>query len=133
MNKVYFGGCWDNLEGMAEDFGIPMSHLEGREILIAYYCDEDYCGSAYVLYEFDGILWEVHGGHCSCHGLESQSYGGDNETQWEPECVTLEYLEHQYQTNGKAAFFDTHYSDTHVTEVTLACARIMERLRGNDL
>lgn len=47
-------------------------------ILFADYTHEDYSGDAYVL-GFDkeeGKWFEVHGDHCSCHGLEGQ---------WEPE------------------------------------------------
>jgi len=47
-------------------------------ILFADYTHEDYSGDAYVL-GFDkeeGKWFEVHGGHCSCYGLEGQ---------WEPE------------------------------------------------
>lgn len=48
-------------------------------------------GSAFVLFEKDGKLFEVNGGHCSCYGLEGQ---------WEPEEVVLEELEHRL-TKGK--------------------------------
>ena len=56
---------------------------DNANILLAYYECEDYDGYAYVLYEQEGKLYEVHGGHCSCYGLEGQ---------WEPEEVTIEYL-----------------------------------------
>jgi hypothetical protein len=36
-----------------------------------------------VIYEKDGQLYEVHGGHCSCYGLEGQ---------WSPEETSKEYL-----------------------------------------
>ena len=45
-------------------------------IVQADYNDGDYCGDAHVLYIEDGKLFEVHGSHCSCYGLEDQ---------WKPE------------------------------------------------
>jgi hypothetical protein len=58
------------------------------EILLASYTYECYSGTAYVLYKDieNGNLYEVHGSHCSCYGLEDQ---------WEPEQVTLEYLQNK--------------------------------------
>jgi len=60
-------------------------------ILLASYGYEDYSGGAFVLFERDGKLYEVHGSHCSCFGLEGQ---------FEPEETTLESLEHRL-VNGK--------------------------------
>lgn len=55
-------------------------------ILFASYGYENYSGDAWVLFEEDGKLYEVHGGHCSCYGLEGQ---------WEPEEVSLKELENR--------------------------------------
>lgn len=55
-------------------------------ILFAYYLYEDYSGEAFVLFEQDGILYEVNGSHCSCYGLEEQ---------WNPEEVVLVELKHR--------------------------------------
>ena len=55
----------------------------GVHILFGYYSYEDYSGYAYVLFEQDGKLYEVNGGHCSCNGLEDQ---------WEPEETDLNVL-----------------------------------------
>lgn len=49
------------------------------EILFALYDTPAYEGYALVLYERDGKLYEVHGSHCSCYGLEGQ---------WQPEETT---------------------------------------------
>jgi hypothetical protein len=59
---------------------------EMENVLFASYGYQDYSGDAWVLFEKDGQLYEVNGGHCSCYGLEGQ---------WEPETVTLEALEHR--------------------------------------
>jgi len=73
-------------EGMISDFQINENALDGAEILVASYTYEDYSGDAYVLFRRDGKLFEVHGGHCSCYGLEGQ---------WEPEETTKEAILHR--------------------------------------
>ena len=55
-------------------------------ILFASYGNDNYSGDAWVLFEQEGILYEVSGSHCSCYGLEGQ---------WEPEPVSLKELEHR--------------------------------------
>lgn len=59
---------------------------EGINILFASYSYENYSGDAFVLFERGGKLFEVNGGHCSCHGLEHQ---------FEPEETTLDSLQHR--------------------------------------
>lgn len=58
----------------------------GAGVLFAVYKSESYSGYAFVLFEKDGVLYEVNGSHCSCYGLEGQ---------WMPEETTLEALEHR--------------------------------------
>lgn len=65
-------------EGMLGDFDIGPEALKGAEVLLASYAYEDYSGAAFVLFRRDGVLYEVHGSHCSCYGLEGQ---------WEPEAT----------------------------------------------
>jgi len=69
-------------------FGIDFT--DEVTILLAEYYYEDYSGSAWVLFMEDEKLYEVHGSHCSCYGLEDQ---------WEPEEVTAEVLSHRLE-NG---------------------------------
>lgn len=57
--------------------------LEGCSIIYAEYENEYYEGSAFVIFEKDGKVFEVNGSHCSCYGLEGQ---------WEPEETTVEAL-----------------------------------------
>ena len=55
-----------------------------KHIIFADYTYEDYNGSSHVVFEgTDGKYYEVHGSHCSCHGLEDQ---------WEPEETSLDYF-----------------------------------------
>ena len=99
--------------GMVADFeGIDIKHKsemdaalkherwQGMEVLLASYGTEDFSGDAFVLFRKDGKLYEVNGSHCSCYGLEDQSYSGERHTQWEPEETTIEALRHRLD-NGK--------------------------------
>ncbi len=97
--------CWDKNEDLVWDFTDKYScdlhnnwHCEvcthifvdalklfptDSEVIIAGYEYENYEGSAFVLYEKNGKLYEANGGHCSCYGLEGQ---------WKPEETTWEAL-----------------------------------------
>lgn len=87
---------FDSIEKVLEEFGTdensnwvktPIVLLEGVEILLAYYLNEDYSGEAFVLLrDKEGKLFEVNGNHCSCYGLEDQ---------WEPEETSIESLRHR--------------------------------------
>lgn len=72
LKDVYIDG-WDCLQDMLEAFCISKSEVEGYNIIVAAYDTADaYSGDAFVLLEKDGKYYEVHGGHCSCYGLEDQ-------------------------------------------------------------
>jgi hypothetical protein len=83
-------------EAMVDDFGITAERLEGVEILLASYTAANYEGYAFVLFRKDCKLYEVNGSHCSCHGLNAESYAG-GDTQWQPEETTIEALEHRLE------------------------------------
>lgn len=90
-----FLGCWNNKQDVVRDFEIDAQVLAKARVIIAWYGQGDYCGSAFVLFSEGGKLYEVHGSHCSCYGLEDQ---------WSPEETTVEalqhYLEHGYWFSG---------------------------------
>lgn len=65
---------------MAEE----IEKYEPINILFASYGVDNYSGDAFVLFEREGMLFEVNGGHCSCMGLEGQ---------FDPEETTLEAIE----------------------------------------
>ena len=58
-------------------------NLDGARVRIAWYGYGDYDGSSLVVYTKAGKIYEVHGGHCSCHGLEGQ---------WDPEETSVAAL-----------------------------------------
>lgn len=96
--KPVFLNDWQNKIDVLTDFaGDPYiwdkeKELKFKEenkslnILFGSYGCAYYDGEAWVLFEKDGVFYEVNGSHCSCHGLEGQ---------WEPEEVSLKELEHR--------------------------------------
>lgn len=87
MQTIFMHDFQSN-EDILREFEAPADVLDGATIYLAYYhvgnwgCDS----SAFVLFEKDGKLYEQHGSHCSCHGLEGQ---------WQPEETTIESLAHR--------------------------------------
>jgi hypothetical protein len=79
-------GHWSKEEKIEE----TEKSFEHVEVLLASYGYENYSGDAFVLFRDtrDGKLYEVHGGHCSCYGLEDQ---------WDPELTDLEALKHRLE------------------------------------
>lgn len=53
-----------------------------EQVVYAGYTYEDYSGSALVVFEQNGELWENHDSHCSCNGLD----------RWSPERAEPEAL-----------------------------------------
>lgn len=76
----------DNFADRADitrEFQVDESELADATVIFAAYTYEDYSGSALVIFQRDGKLFEVHGSHCSCYGLEGQ---------WDPEETSMEAL-----------------------------------------
>jgi hypothetical protein len=69
--KIYYED-FTSLENVCDSFGIDQSELNGAEIIYAVYDRPDYEGWAQVIFVRDGKLYEAHGSHCSCYGLEDQ-------------------------------------------------------------
>ncbi len=81
MKEIY-NGDWEEKQDLESDFNIKLS--DNIEIIYAFYENESYSGSAFILFKENNKLYEVHGAHCSCYGLEDQ---------WDPEETSIEYLE----------------------------------------
>ena len=79
------------------------SELEQCKILLAWYGYECYDGQAFVLFERDGKLYEVNGGHCSCFGLEGQ---------WEPERTSVKELRYRMKQGslGEGSYSDETFA-----------------------
>lgn len=87
----YFGNFYDR-DDVGKNFAddpydktvtFPQEFPTEEEILFASYGGAAYEGDALVLFEKGGQLFEVHGAHCSCFGLEGQ---------WQPEPTTWDAL-----------------------------------------
>lgn len=96
MNK--FLGNWENKEDVIRDFEVDASVLKGARIIMAWYGNDYYEGSAFVLFRRNKKLYEVNGSHCSCYGLEGQ---------WDPEETSVQALKHRYEQGT----FTDYYSD----------------------
>jgi len=75
---IVFWELWDAGTPIAaiEDAFESPGALDGALLRFAAYSTPAYEGYALVVFERDGLLWEVNGSHCSCMGLEGQ---------WQPE------------------------------------------------
>lgn len=90
--REFFDGEWNDA------FEVPPDFPSEDEILFASYETPDYEGYALVLVEREGQLFEVHGSHCSCYGLEGQ---------WKPEATSWEAL--AMRPRPQAHEYDPHY------------------------
>lgn len=84
---------WDSKESMIADFENvydkekltpeQIAKYDHVDVILASYGTDNYMGDAYVLFrnKNDGKLYENHGSHCSCYGLEDQ--WGEEETTLE--------------------------------------------------
>lgn len=79
----------DIFEGFADaadvfgQFNVSEDEQKDVEFIYAFYNQECYEGSAFVLFVRKDKLYEVNGSHCSCFGLEDQ---------WSPEETSVEAL-----------------------------------------
>lgn len=86
---------WENQKAAMKSV-LSKDQWQGVEVLLASYTYQNYEGDAFVLFRKNGQLFEVNGGHCSCHGLEGQ---------WKPEETSVEALEHRLH-NGSLGSSD---------------------------
>lgn len=75
--QKYQGG-FENWSDVQREFATDAP--EPSNLIVAYYEYENYEGDAYVCWRDGDDVYEVHGGHCSCYGLEGQ---------FEPEKVNI--------------------------------------------
>jgi hypothetical protein len=95
--KATYIGLFGDKKDIEKEFDEKLN--DSVNIIFAYYNYQNYSGDAFVLFEQNGDLFEVHGSHCSCTGLERQ---------WSPEETTLESLIHRTTvgTLGKHEYSD---------------------------
>jgi len=126
-----YRGIWEKKEDVFQDFadgydGLDSAmrkEMETAHILFAWYGNGSYDGSAFVLFYRDGELYEVHGNHCSCYGLEGQ---------WKPELTSVGALMHHINEGSLGQ--DTYTDDGVFGEELkgiLASWRLIEFVQGN--
>lgn len=138
MARKYFGR-WGNYEGVTESwFGsvcgtpgrrrtrpeLPETFPKKGELLFASYGGDCYDGDAVLIWERDGKLYETHGSHCSCYGLEDQFSA--EETSW----AALAMREH-WLNNSCWYFLNDHDADAAKTYWRLVDARVPPAPRGS--
>ena len=115
MNSIYLHN-WDSKESMIADFeGFyyskditpeQIAKYDHVDVILASYGTDNYSGSAFVLFRNnkDGQLYESHGSHCSCYGLENQ---------WEEELASIESLRKRVNegTLGSDDYTDNIFKD----------------------
>lgn len=93
-----------------EDIDKAMAGFEHVDVLLASYSYENYSGDAFVLFRDtrDGQLYEVHGGHCSCYGLEDQ---------WSPELCDLQSLKHRLEEGNLGCSYSGNEFSSELAQV----------------
>lgn len=112
--EKYFGG-FSELDDIKRDFKVGYRYdydaekevfddvelfPTDNEVLFAFYGRESWEGDAFVLFEKNGQLYEVHGGHCSCYGLEDQ---------WLPEETSWIYLKKMVDEDRDPSYQMSYY------------------------
>lgn len=90
---------WDGkigYERMLADFEIGAETVRDDDVLLAAYGYKDYEGAALVIVQRGGEVYEVHGSHCSCYGLEGQ---------WEEEATSWAALKERFFGEQADAYF----------------------------
>jgi hypothetical protein len=95
-----YSGCWSDKSEVASNFNVELG--DNIDIIFAHYSgygtpdSSDYEMWARVLFadtaQTPVRLYEVHGSHCSCYGLEDQ---------WKPDAVSIQNIVSDLRT-GKA-------------------------------
>lgn len=103
-------GNFSNKESVAREFSVDLEYLKDCKILLAWYGYGSYDGSAFVLFDQKGKLYEVNGSHCSCYGLEDQ---------WNPEETSVDALKARIENGrlGRDDYYDEGVFDKQLIGV----------------
>ena len=87
---MYYGD-FNSAKNVFDRYSVSDEDQSGVQIIAATYTYEDYSGNSFVVFRKDGKLFEVHGSHCSCNGLEGQ---------WEPHETSFDALMDRFEKAG---------------------------------
>ena len=93
--KVYYGE-FESREDVEREFDVTLA--ADVVIRFARYDAPSYEGYAMIVYEQGDKVYEVHGSHCSCFGLEGQ---------WTPEETSWEALKHRPESREYEGYDET--------------------------
>lgn len=110
---------WTNDE-IAKTFEEDIRSFEGIRIIFAAFTGDCYEGSAFVLFERGGKLYEVNGSHCSCFGFEDQ---------WDPEEASIAELRHRMD---EGTLGEDHHGDGSFTDVLREVLDRYENRKGGE-
>lgn len=104
---------FEPIQNMIKDFKLDEKTIKKIQtskikIILGYYCQEDYEGLAFVLFEKEGRLFEVNASHCSCYGLEDQ---------WRPEETSFDVL--MYRLVNSPNCFKNFRKEIHLVLLTI--------------
>jgi hypothetical protein len=101
-------GIFKNKQDIFQEFSYSYNSVDecfedqdNINVLLASYDIDGYEGYAFVLFEHNGQLYEVHGSHCSCHGLEGQ---------WDPEETSEEALRHRLDNGNLGSYYQGDFA-----------------------
>lgn len=133
--SVYFGG-WKERADMARDFSedgrIPMADLAPfpaeTEVLFASDGQEEaYEGHALVIFERNGVLYEVEASHCSCNGYEGE--WNPSLTTWAAQELRAAEIERE-RTHSEARGYWSGPMSGHSDEARAAYVALVEARNG---
>lgn len=124
-------GRWSDYEDMKNDwFDLPYGDEERKsfqypdtfptegELLFASYGGGSYEGDATIVWMRDGKLYESHGSHCSCYGLEGQ---------FEPEETSVQVLASKGKKEAGSSYY---FLSDHDGDAYIAYWKMVESLES---
>ncbi len=90
---------------ISQDFDIPLAELADLEVIAYNTLYEDYVTYGYVLFQWAGQLYEVHGVDEDCAGVF--------ENQWLPVPISREFLIHQLHDSRDLPSHHNYFKGSH--------------------
>jgi len=118
LQQSWFESEYDSVSGTWIYPPLPDTFPKEEEVLFASYGGGAYEGDATMVWRRDGKLYECHGSHCSCYGLEGQ---------FEPEETSLEVLAGKGKKEKDSYWY---FLSDHDEEAQIAYWKIVEELQA---